>query len=176
MLKKLYALIFLAVIASIQTVFAQRISLFGVKPDLLLVVVVAWGVGRGVEEGGVVGFISGFMEDILSSGFYLHTFTKTAAGFVAGAIRGSLDVASNLLYAITTAAMTVLIYLLNMVAFYFFFGRALPSVLAIILVIMIASVYNGVLAFLVARPIVSFIERYLVEGDSSVREYKLYRI
>lgn len=176
MLKKIGILLFFISITSIQTIFAPMFSIFGVKPDLILIVVVAWGVSRGPVEGGVVGVVGGIIEDILASSFYLHALTKAFAGFFSGIIRGNFAVASNFMYAITVCAMTFLTYLINIIAFYFFFGRALPSFLSIISVMVIASVYNGLLSYVLCPVAVAIMERLSSYDASSVKEYKLYRI
>ena len=55
-------------VALIQTVLLSRVSLWGARPDLMLLVVLVWAVVRGVDEGLVWGFIGGLIIDLLSGG------------------------------------------------------------------------------------------------------------
>jgi rod shape-determining protein MreD len=52
----------------IQSVWLAGVSLWGARPDLMLLVVVAWSVVRGIDEGLIWGFIGGLSLDVLSGG------------------------------------------------------------------------------------------------------------
>ncbi len=58
----------------------------GVKPDLVLIIVVFNGILKGSREGAFWGFIAGMMEDFACGQYLgLHALSKLAAGYVAGA-------------------------------------------------------------------------------------------
>lgn len=50
----------------IQTVFADVLSIEGVKPDILLIIIVFFAFKSSYVESGIVGFVSGLLQDGLS--------------------------------------------------------------------------------------------------------------
>lgn len=55
-------------IALLQGVLLSQVNLWGARPDLMLLVVLAWAVVRNVEEGLLWAFIGGLILDLLSGG------------------------------------------------------------------------------------------------------------
>lgn len=53
--------------AILQSIALPGTTLFGVRPDLVLVIVVGWALLRGWEDGLVVGLIGGFMTDLTAA-------------------------------------------------------------------------------------------------------------
>ena len=51
----------------VQSIALPSTPLAGIRPDLVLVIVVAWGMLRGWEDGLVVGLIGGFMTDLTAA-------------------------------------------------------------------------------------------------------------
>lgn len=71
--------------AVLQSVWLERISFLGGRPDLVLLLTVTWAIIRGAEEGALWGFVGGIGCDLLSGGpFGLWTVALTVAGFLAG--------------------------------------------------------------------------------------------
>jgi len=63
----IYASILLLIsIALIQSTVMPHLTLWGVKPDLMLLVVISWSLLRGAREGIVWGFIGGLCLDLFS--------------------------------------------------------------------------------------------------------------
>lgn len=63
----IYASILLLIsVALIQSTVMPHLTLWGVKPDLMLLVVISWSLLRGTREGIVWGFIGGFCLDLFS--------------------------------------------------------------------------------------------------------------
>ncbi len=62
----------------------SRLNLWGARPDLMLLVVLAWAVVRGVDEGLMWGFIGGLIVDLLSGG----PLGATALALLAVALAG----------------------------------------------------------------------------------------
>jgi rod shape-determining protein MreD len=168
-------LLFIAV-AALQTALSPRIAIFGVKPDLLLVAVVVWGITRGGTEGGVVGLGAGFLEDILSANIYIHTFTKGIAGFLSGFLQRNFGMDLARISVISVSVLTPLSYILEIMSFYFFFGRQLPGISSLFSVIVLSSIYNAVLAIIICRPIASLSGSLTRDDKDSLKEYKLYRL
>ncbi len=59
---------FLGFLAVIQTVVGPRLSILNVRPDLILVFVIAWTLVYGPRQGLVLAFIGGLWMDIFSGG------------------------------------------------------------------------------------------------------------
>ena len=57
----------------------------GVRPDIVLVIVIAWGLLRGWQDGLVIGLIGGFMTDLASAmPWGIHIVRLGILGFAAG--------------------------------------------------------------------------------------------
>mgnify|MGYP001596777321 CR=1 FL=1 len=73
------------IFALIQTAALDTISIFGVKPDILLIVVILFGFRLGWMSGCITGLISGFLKDIFSGTLLgADSFSFALTGIVAG--------------------------------------------------------------------------------------------
>ena len=76
---------FLALVALAEATILPHLRVGNVQPDLTLLVVGAWSLRRGVEEGAVWAFIGGIVLDLLSAGpGTAMTFALLAASLVLG--------------------------------------------------------------------------------------------
>lgn len=72
----------------LQTAVAPRFSLLDVRPDLLLILIVAWGTARGLQEAITGGVVGGILLDIVSGApFGLTTIALLPVSFIAGQSR-----------------------------------------------------------------------------------------
>lgn len=79
-------------ITLLQATIVPRLSLWGVSPDLSLLVVVSWGILRGARQGALWGFIAGLVLDFFSGApFGAATLSLMATGFLAGVLSGSIS-------------------------------------------------------------------------------------
>ena len=69
----------------LQTSVFHRIPIGGMKPDLVIIIVVYLGLVKGAEIGSLSGFVFGLIEDVMS-GTYLgsNALAKTIIGFFCG--------------------------------------------------------------------------------------------
>jgi rod shape-determining protein MreD len=75
----------LSALALLQSTLLPQFRVFGVQPDLVLLVVVAWSLLRGSEEGMLWALIGGLALDILSSAHLgVNTLPLLSIGFLAG--------------------------------------------------------------------------------------------
>jgi len=75
----------LAVICLLQATVVPRLVIWGIFPDLPLLVVGNWSLLRGSREGLVWGFVAGLMVDLFSGApFGAATASLMAVGFLAG--------------------------------------------------------------------------------------------
>ncbi len=107
----LYLTIFLLVSAALaQSSLAPHLSWRGLRPDLVLIFVVSWGLIRGVREGAIWGFIGGISLDLLSaSPLGLSAIVLTLMGLLAGIARRGLY-RRNLLFPLAAILLATLIY------------------------------------------------------------------
>jgi len=72
----------------IQLTLINSITILGVKPDLIMVVVVVFSLLKGEKEGAISGFASGFLQDIFSTGLLgINALAKTVIGFTCGILK-----------------------------------------------------------------------------------------
>ncbi len=64
----LFMIPFLGLLAIVQTVVGPRLAIFHVRPDLVLLAVIAWSLFQGNRSGIVWGFVGGLWMDLLSGG------------------------------------------------------------------------------------------------------------
>ncbi len=175
MLKKAGILFFFIAVAAFQTALAPSIALFGVKPDFILIAVILWGVTFGEREGAFVGFFAGFIEDILSSSFYVHALTNALCGFLASAIKGGFAFSSSATSLLAVSSLTIVNYAIKIVSFYFFFGRQLPGVYSIAVVMLISALYNSALTIVLLPWIQRVYDWFSTKDSAPFSEYTLYR-
>jgi rod shape-determining protein MreD len=73
----------------LQFTVVQFMEILHWRPDLLLIVVVIFALRKGPNWGMTLGFITGFLQDLLSTHLIgLLALSKTLAGFIAGMLRG----------------------------------------------------------------------------------------
>jgi rod shape-determining protein MreD len=146
-----------------STVFAQ-LRLLGVRPELLYLVTIVVAFLEGPGEGAVIGFISGFAQDLLlNEPKGITALTLTLLGYSIGMLRQYIVSPSPFLPVILVALGTaggVLFYVIVS----FLLGNFDHSVGFAIRVALLAGLYNAILT-----PLVFPILRRLFEGSRPTR-------
>jgi rod shape-determining protein MreD len=130
----------------IQSTWLGAIAVFGVIPDISLVILVWISYKNGPVEGPVSGFIAGFAEDCLSaSPLGFHAFVKTFVAAFASLLHGSffidrvlLPIVMGVLATIFKAIATGLLSIL--------FGMKIQTYNFLDKVLWIEAAYNGLIA------------------------------
>lgn len=93
----------------LQITVLNEIMLLGVKPDLLLMLVVFYAFLRGPREGGFLGFTAGLMAD-LAIGRYigLNALSYLAVGCLVGLLESKLYKESSIIIVVLTGAASFL--------------------------------------------------------------------
>ncbi|MSP11518.1 MAG: rod shape-determining protein MreD [Chloroflexi bacterium] len=137
----------------LQTAVATRITLWGVHPDILLMVVVSWSLLRGVGEGVTWAFVSGVLLDLLSSGsFGIITIALVSAAYLTGVGEGNLFREAFLLPFIACLIASVVYYFV-IFSLSLVFGHANLARSGTFNVIAIGTLFNVVLMPLVYLPL-----------------------
>lgn len=135
----------------LQTTVVNYIAIFGVKPDLLLIIVVYLGFKRGSLTGEISGFFGGFLEDLFTGNLIgINALAKTIIGYIVGLARGKLAFENT----ITQVVITFIATLVGVIISFFaavIFTSYIPSILGTIKYAVIASFYNGILAIFIFR-------------------------
>ena len=72
----------------IQLTLVNSVTILGLKPDLIMVVVVVFSLMKGEKEGAISGFASGLLQDIFSTGLLgINALAKTVIGFICGILK-----------------------------------------------------------------------------------------
>ena len=72
----------------IQLTLINSVTILGLKPDLIMVVVVVFSLMKGEKEGAISGFASGLLQDIFSTSLLgINALAKTVIGFICGILK-----------------------------------------------------------------------------------------
>jgi rod shape-determining protein MreD len=150
--------VFLSVAAGalvLQGAVVPHLAVGQVRPDLVLLVALAYGLLYGPEAGGRFGFVSGLLQDILL-GKYVGVFalTRACAGYLAGLAERRFYKEQLLILVGVTALASVLTDLLFM-GLMGAFGYPLRFTFSLRTVVLPAGLYNGLLSPLVYRGMTS---------------------
>lgn len=86
-MKRIVPFILLLLLTILQATSLNRLSILGIKPDLLLILVIFIGLYKGPISGAWYGFLAGILLDIFSpSPLGTNALSKTVLGFLAGAV------------------------------------------------------------------------------------------
>jgi rod shape-determining protein MreD len=141
----------LLVAAIVQSSAVPHVTVWGVFPDVVLVLVVTWGLEAGRREGVVWGLIGGLGVDLLSGApMGAATVSMAAVGFLAGTARRSAFRGRAALPSLAAFVGTVVYDLLFLAIVALSGGRVL-WLASLGRIVLPAALLNGVLAWPVAR-------------------------
>ena len=107
-MRTLILFVVMAVSVSLQSTVIPVLSIGGVRPDLVLVVVVSAALAAGKEVGVLCGVFGGVLQDLLSVGpFGYNTLTKMLLGLLVGLYERKVNKGSLLLPLLAVAVSTV---------------------------------------------------------------------
>lgn len=137
--------VLLGVALVLQATIFDFVRLFGVKPDLVLIVVVCYGFIHGSREGAFLGFLGGLLTDFITGHYIgLNALSKMAAGYVVGIgetslYKENLIIATGVSFLGTMVGQVVYYLLLFTIGIKITLGAALWQV------ILPVAVYNVIL-------------------------------
>ncbi len=143
-----------------QSTWLGGIAVFGVAPDLGLVVLIWVSYRNGLVEGPASGFLSGFAEDFLSaSPFGFHAFVKTAVAASVALLHGTFYI-DRLLLPLALGFAGTLAKALASGALFLLFGSRIQAYSFLDRSLWIEAAYNGLIAplvFLLLSPLSRFL-------------------
>ncbi|MDD5492025.1 MAG: rod shape-determining protein MreD [bacterium] len=142
-----FVLILLSFIISLvlETTLFSRLSVYGAKPDFVLVLVILIALKNGSIAGQLYGFIGGLMQDSLSYGVLgIQAMVKAITGFGSGFLKNKLEENSPLLIMILVFLVTIASGLLGALARAFFTSYTFLSHEAVRIVV--SAGYNALFA------------------------------
>jgi len=135
----------------LQVTVLDLIRVAGVKPDLVLILVVFNALLRGQLRGALWGFGAGLMVDIATGDYFgLNALVQMAVGYLAGLARTRLYVDSGVM----AAVVTLLVSLSGGVVHYLLLAYVDISIspgIALLKVIFPGAVYNAFTALLLSK-------------------------
>jgi len=151
----LFSTVLLSVCTFAQSTWFGGIALFGVVPDLSIIVLIWVSYKNGPVEGPVSGFLSGLVEDFLSaSPLGFHAFIRTAVAAATAMLHGSFFI-DKLLLPLLLGFTGTIVKAVAAGALYLLFGSVIHAYSFVDRVLWIEAAYNGVLApivFLILTP------------------------
>ncbi|MEG6614882.1 rod shape-determining protein MreD [Peptococcaceae bacterium 1198_IL3148] len=135
----------LGVALVLQATIFDFVRFLGVKPDLVLLVVIYYGFIHGPREGAYLGFLGGLLTDFLTGHYIgLNALSKMAAGYVVGIGKTSLYKESIIISTTVTFVGSIVgqtVYYLILL----FIGIKTAPMSAIFQVIIPVAFYNAIL-------------------------------
>ncbi|MFH1006306.1 MAG: rod shape-determining protein MreD [Candidatus Latescibacterota bacterium] len=84
-------LVWMIGVVIVQATYGEKLTLFGIRPDLVLLTLAYVALSGGQIEGTVLGFFAGFLQDVYAPEYFgLNAFAKSVVGFAVGYGRGSV--------------------------------------------------------------------------------------
>jgi len=132
---------------AVQSTWLAKIDLPGyVKPDLILILAIAYGLYHGFYKGTIFGLIAGLFMDVLSGGIVgIGALAKMTAGFSAGLLQ-KIIFRDNLLVPVLAAFLGTVIFEAFNLLMHISFHANYRFDLLFISAILPMAVYNSLLA------------------------------
>lgn len=134
----------------VQSAILPHLAVFGLKPDLLMVVVASWGLLFGPREGFVAGLAAGLTQDVVFGQYIgLFALAKTVVGFFCGVVEGKIF--KETIW-VPTAAIGLAVFAHEVIVWVSLRGLHVPApAFSILAVALPGAVYSMLLAPLVYR-------------------------
>ena len=144
-MRTLALFVIMMIAVSLQSTLIPVLAIGGIRPDLVLVVVVVAALSLGRETGLVCGVFGGLLQDLLSVGpFGFNVVPKMLLGFLVGLYERKVNQGSLLLPLVAVAAATIGAAVVA-VAFLLAYGQE-RQIAALLLQLLPAIAYHILLA------------------------------
>lgn len=154
----------------LQTTLFEYISVFNIKPNTTIILIVSFAFMRNDIEGALIGFFSGLLVDSFFGSFLgLNAFIGMCIGFLCGKL--FKEFYKNVFF--IPFILTIIFTFLNGVMFFFFsvFLRGEPNIIPFLKSIIIPEVLYTSLVSLVLNRVFYFINLKLEKFDRKKRNF-----
>lgn len=162
-------LVFAALVAAAllaQLTLSNYIQVWGVKPDLLMVLVILNGFLRGTREGAFLGFMAGLMKDLLAGCLFgTGALSGLIAGYAAGFAEARLFKESRLIGAGLVFCVSILVQLV-LYATLSLSGLGLAPGVALFKIALPAAAYNGLVGAILYGRYYRSVQQGLLSQDA----------
>lgn len=112
-MKYFWNIIVILFIFLIQNSIVPYLKIFGIQPDILLIVIISFAFLEGPNYGSVNGFFGGLFQDLLSiKGFGIGMFSRTLVGYGSGMLEKTVFSENRMIVAPAIAAATIVSHIL----------------------------------------------------------------
>lgn len=162
----LFSLAIVSLLVVIQSTWLDVISIYGVRPDLSLIVVVYIAFKNPGIQGQAVGFASGLIQDSISMApLGLNAFIKTTVALIANLLSGKFYI-DRLLMPALFGFIAILLKALHLKVLSLFFGENIIVYQLFSSTLWIEALYTAVISpviFMVLKPL----DRLIVPAESN---------
>jgi len=138
----------LGVVAIIHSVVVPRLAIAHVRPDVMVIVVVAWALFFGGPDALLIGFVGGFWMDVLSGGPMGGSSLALMGVALMAGFGHDRFFRSNLLAPLVSIVLGTLLYSYLYMGILALIGHRLPFLVTTQRLILPAVVYNGAIMLL----------------------------
>ena len=108
-MKYFWNLVVILIAFVIQNAIVPYIKIYGVQPDVILIVIISFSFLEGPSFGSVNGFFGGLLQDLLAvRGFGVGMISKTLIGYSSGMLEKTVFSENHILVAPALAVATIL--------------------------------------------------------------------
>lgn len=146
MIRRLTLGLVLAVVLVLETTIFKDLTVYGVEPDLVLIVAIAYALINGPEKGAIFGFIGGLAQDIMTGRYLgMNALSKALSCYLVGQVEQKVykehALVSIFFVCLGTLINELIVYIVgNLVGLDIAFKSALWNV------ILPMMLYNGLLS------------------------------
>ncbi len=153
---------------ALQATWLAQLNLPGdIVPDLILIMVISYGLLRGPDEGLFFGLAAGLFLDLVGGGLIgIQTLSKSIAGFSAGLLEKTIF-KDNLLVPVIAALIGTLVLESVNVLMYLSFNSNYNYWLVLVSAIIPLSLYNAVFAPVIYHLFLKM-ERFIIEKTDNL--------
>ena len=153
---------------ALQATWLADLNLPGAMvPDLILIMVISYGLLRGPDKGLFFGLAAGLFLDLVSGGVIgVQTLSKTLGGFTAGLLEKTIFKDNLLVPALAAFIGTIVLESFNVLMYISFHGNY-NFWLALVSAIIPLAIYNGAFAPVIYHLLLKM-ERFIVEKTDNL--------
>lgn len=146
MIRRLTLGLVMAIVLVLETTIFKDLTLYGIEPDLVLIVSISYSLINGPEKGAIFGFFGGFAQDIMTGRYLgMNALSKALSSYIVGHVERKVY-KEHLLVSIFFVCLGTLINELIIYLLSYLVGLDLPLRSALWNVILPMVIYNGLLA------------------------------